>query len=104
MEDLKISYKGKGRNKTATITFNNQLTVFNVEKVFITLTESVNTEMVDQVEVNNLSNLDLAGLQLLIALKNKLKQTNKQIGFSFHIDSNMQDVVTHCGFTDIFNN
>jgi len=104
MNDLHISFSGRGKNKKATVHIKNECTINNVEELHNFLIKKIKNIIVDQVIIENVSNIDLAGLQLLISLRKELKLKNPDVDFQYNIDDELKKLITICGFNEINHN
>lgn len=101
MEDAYIKYSGRGKNKQASIHITNECTVYNVETIYSYLKTNIKGLSVKEVIVENVSNIDLAGAQMLVAFKRLLTEKNNNIKFQLNINDDITKILTNCGFNNI---
>lgn len=104
MDALQIRYSGKGDNKMATVTFKKECTIYNVNNLYQTILESVKIQAVSKIVVKDLSNIDLAGIQLILALKNSVEKYNSNLTLEFTLDSTLEQIILNCGFKELIHN
>ena len=99
-ENVKIVMQDKNKEK-AKILIQNVLTIDNTEGVRQKLLSGLPKYKSIDVELENITSLDLCGLQLIIGLK---KHCNKnQIDFSIHYDvsDDLNQLMENCGLLTI---
>ncbi len=104
MEDVKFDYTGKGNTRSATLNINNECSIYNVENIYKNIQEKGKKIRITKVCVNDVSNIDLAGAQLLISLRNKLKIQTPELEFEYKISNDLKKILTNCGLIDIIQN
>jgi ABC-type transporter Mla MlaB component len=103
-KDIYIDHKGSGKKRISTLHICNECTIYNVEKNYSYLKDHLKKEKISKVEISDISNIDLAGLQLLVALKNELIKNNETVTFNYSLDNELQNMLIHCGFKNLFHN
>ena len=101
MDDVYIKHSGKGKNRVSSIHLTNECTIYNVEPVYKYLKGNINDLAVKNVIIENVTNIDLAGAQMLIALKKLLLNKNKDVYFQLNISDELKKIITNCGFNNI---
>lgn len=104
MEDLIIKYTGKGKAKTANLTFQNECTVFNIESIYEKIIEESKKNKFSTITIKDISNIDLAGVQLFIALQKQFEHDSLNVKFEFILSDDLKNILTNSGFKDIIHN
>lgn len=100
-KDLSIlPSRKKGENKV-TITFSNELTVNNVEDLTDELRSSLGEYDETTIKINNISNIDLAGLQLILSLKKHIEESNRKVNLDFDLTEDSAQIINNAGFKSI---
>lgn len=104
MKNIDIKYTGKGKSKKAIIQINNECSVHNIENLYNKLKIEVEKTNFSEIELQNISNIDLAGIQFLLVLKRKISERNPEIKIRMNLNEEMNLLINRSGLNNILNN
>jgi ABC-type transporter Mla MlaB component len=90
-----------GNNKSVHLLLEGELTLGNTKEIVQKLAEAVEKYDSVKVEVKNMLNIDLTGVQLLFAIKHTAFEANKQCIFDIHLPEEVKIYMDHSGFNDL---
>ena len=104
MMDISVKKTGKDKSALSLLTITNECTVYNVDEMYKNIKEKLKTNAIDKVLVKDVSNIDLAGVQLLLTLKQELVVKNPNLTFELKIEEDLKDILVKAGLFEIIQN
>ena len=101
MENVRFKYEGKNKSKKGILILTQECTIYNIQSIYKYLSGQLEKKEIHKVVVEQVSNIDLAGVQMIIALKKLLKSKNENLEFEMKLDEDLKNIITHCGIHDI---
>ena len=95
-----ISPSGK-ENESATVLLEGDLILGNTQKIIRELTMAVNCYSRLQVEVKNVTDIDLAGVQLLFAFSKAASARNAAFSIQLQLPGEAKTILSHAGFENL---
>lgn len=99
MKQALITITGDKKKKTAQILLEGELVLGSLHKIREELVETVSQYSTIHVTLNNVTGIDLTGIQLLIAIKNRLETLHKNFSFDIQLNNELNTVITQAGFS-----
>jgi anti-anti-sigma regulatory factor len=99
-ENIKIVSQDKNKEK-AKIVIKNVLTIDNTESVRKKILTGLHKYKSIDVQLDNITSLDLGGLQLIIGLKNYCNSNQVDFSIQYGISDELNQLMENCGLTTI---
>lgn len=102
MKTFSVKGEASPSGNMASIVLKGNITLANAEAVYAELLDAIPTSEKVQVEVRDLVDIDLSGLQLLVALGKFLQQKGMQVAYDIVYPADAVDLVERSGFNVFF--
>ena len=98
---LEIQKATKGESSKATLFIDDELSFINCNEIKEEVLKHMNDFEVLIIQAN-IAHIDLTGIQLLYAIRKSFAVVNKQVKFSFRMNSELKNLVVRSGFNELF--
>lgn len=86
------------------LTVNQDMTIINVVGLKEKFEKALNSASTIELTIKNVHVIDLAGLQLIYALKKEADKKNKELKINFELEEKLLRAINMSGFGDLFKN
>ena len=86
------------------LTVNQDMTIINVVGLKEKFEKALNSASTIELTIKNAHVIDLAGLQLIYALKKEADKKNKELKINFELEEKLLRAINMSGFGDLFKN
>jgi len=90
--------------QTATITINQDMTIINANVLKEKMENALNSASTLNLKLKNIEVMDLAGIQLIYALKKEAVNQNKILRINFDLKAEVEELIRSAGFSDLLKN
>ncbi|MCK5278202.1 MAG: hypothetical protein KAK04_06685 [Cyclobacteriaceae bacterium] len=96
--------KKKNINQLAKLTINQDMTIINAGELKAKMEEALNSASSLDLTLKNIEVMDLAGIQLIYALKKEAENQIKKLKINFDLKTDLLENIRLSGFGDLFDN
>ena len=96
--------KKKNINQLAKLTINQDMTIINAGALKAKMEEALNSASALDLTLKNFEVIDLAGIQLIHAVKKEAASQNKILKINFNLKADLLETVRLSGFGDLLEN
>ena len=90
--------------QTATMTINQDMTIINANVLKDKMENALNSASTLNLNLKNIEVMDLAGLQLIYALKKEAEKQSKELNINFELEEKLLKTINITGFGDLLKN
>lgn len=90
--------------KAAKLTINQDMTIINSAAMKTKIEEALSSTSVLDLHLEQIDVIDLAGLQLIYAVKQEAKSQNKELNIKFNLNDDLLKTIRMAGFGDLIEN
>ena len=95
--------QNKQKSNTKTIKIENELSLNNVSNVRELLIKTLKEKDDLTLNLKNINNIDLAGIQLIVSLKSYVEKNNKKLTLNLELNDESKELLLNSGFNDYLN-
>ena len=91
-------------NQLAKLTLNQDMTIINAGELKAKMEEALNSASSMDLTLKNVEVMDLAGLQLIYALKKEAEKQDKELNINFELEEKLLKTINITGFDNLLEN
>ena len=91
-------------NQLAKLTLNQDMTIINAGELKAKMEEALNSASSLDLTLKNIEVMDLAGIQLIYALKKEAENQRKKLKINFDLKADLLETIRLAGFGDLLEN
>lgn len=90
--------------QTARLTINQDMTMINAAGIKDKMEDALNSASTLNLILKNIEVIDLAGMQLIYAIKKEAENQNKNVKINFDVKADLVESIRLAGFDDLLKN
>ena len=100
-KNIQIKPSKKKGEKRVSIILENELTIFSIEKMKESILDAINKHDIIDFELKNISNMDLAFVQLFFSIKSSSESLNKKISINADLTDDINSLFNNSDLTKV---
>jgi anti-anti-sigma regulatory factor len=103
MENIKMKLQIDENLNAANVLLEGSLDIDNIGEIIPEIGALSDKYHTLHIDIDNVTKLDLAGIQFFYALKKKMKSNGKKNSYHFNLNRKEKDLLEIAGFSELFN-